>query len=138
MVGVFPDEDAALRLVGAVLIEQNDEWEDDKRYFSQESMRQVLAPEAVPLPPKRDTCHAWHPCASRPQRDRGSGRVRRRLSLSGELPALLWQGRTAACPAPFPPDLALGSVATGALSSRQATTISRRPTSKYGKHDSHP
>jgi putative transposase len=52
VVGVFPDQQATLRLVGAVLIEQNDEWEDDKRYFSQESMRKVLAPEAMALPPK--------------------------------------------------------------------------------------
>jgi putative transposase len=52
VVGVFPNADAALRLVGAVLIEQTDEWEVDKRYFSQESMRRVLAPQAEALPPK--------------------------------------------------------------------------------------
>jgi transposase-like protein len=52
VVGVFPDENATLRLVGAVLIEQTDEWEVDKRYFSQESMRRLLAPETPALPPK--------------------------------------------------------------------------------------
>ncbi len=34
------------------MLEDNDEWEDDKRYFSQASMRQVLVPQVVPLPPK--------------------------------------------------------------------------------------
>ena len=34
---------------------------------------------------------------------------------------------TTACPAPFPPALALGSVATGALPSRQASTMLAPP-----------
>ena len=52
VVGVFPMRTPRCGWWGRVQIEQNDELEDDKRYFSQASMRQVLAPEAVPLPPK--------------------------------------------------------------------------------------
>lgn len=46
VVGVFPDADAALRLVGMLLVEQSDEWEAERRYFSQEAMRRVLTPAA--------------------------------------------------------------------------------------------
>ncbi len=69
VVGVFPDENATLRLVGAVLLEQNDEWEDDKRYFSQASMRQGWPRRRCRCRPKPATCPAWLPCASRPLPD---------------------------------------------------------------------
>ena len=47
VVGVFPDRDSVIRLVGSLLMEADDEWQIGRRYFSQASMKELLEPKPL-------------------------------------------------------------------------------------------
>jgi Transposase, Mutator family len=56
VVGIFPGEPSITRLIGAVLLEQNDEWQTGHRYMQLEGMAELAAPtvkaEPAQIPPQ--------------------------------------------------------------------------------------
>jgi putative transposase len=55
VVGIFPDEKSILRLIGAVLLEQHDEWQLQHRSLQLAAMAELLQPSTdenpLSLPP---------------------------------------------------------------------------------------
>jgi len=50
VVGIFPCEASITRLIGAVLLEQNDEWQLQHRYMQVEAMAELMTPATEPGP----------------------------------------------------------------------------------------
>ena len=50
VVGIFPNDDAIVRLVGALMIEQNDEWAVARRYMGLEAIARIADTQNVRLP----------------------------------------------------------------------------------------
>lgn len=48
VVGIFPNEDSIKRLIGAVLLEANDEWQLQHRYMQIEGMTELATPMINP------------------------------------------------------------------------------------------
>ena len=45
VVGIFPNDGAITRLIGALIVEQNEEWHLTRRYMSHESLAKVIHPD---------------------------------------------------------------------------------------------
>jgi putative transposase len=51
VIGIFPNEDAIVRLIGAILLEQNDEWAVQRaRYMTLETIAPLSDDPTVSLP----------------------------------------------------------------------------------------
>jgi len=58
VVGIFPNEAAIVRLIGAVLLEANDEWQLQHRYMQTEAMAELTPPLVDTMPAQISTAAA--------------------------------------------------------------------------------
>ena len=59
VVGIFPGEASITRLIGAVPLERNDEWQLQHRYMQLEAMAELTPPAAEPEPAQIPPQAAW-------------------------------------------------------------------------------
>ena len=45
VIGIFPNDEAIMRLVGTLVVEQTEEWHLTRRYMSNESLAKVIKPD---------------------------------------------------------------------------------------------
>ena len=55
VVGIFPNEGSIIRLIGAVLLEANDEWQTQSRYMQTEAMADLTPVMADTVPTQIST-----------------------------------------------------------------------------------
>jgi putative transposase len=60
VVGIYPNDAALIRLAGALLLEQSDEWLVGRRYLSQESLAQIGTQASITPDPQQDTSKEAH------------------------------------------------------------------------------
>jgi Transposase, Mutator family len=75
VVGIFPGRDAIIRLVGAVLAEQNDEWTESRRYIGLEILAACRKAAQIDIPPSNPDHSRGSLAAAECPQDRGDSGI---------------------------------------------------------------